>query len=119
MTGFIVKYMGREFRIGVPGIGVHLVAHLVRNEFILMGAGILGSWQIRREGIEFEVEVAEFDEASEPMSEKNPSLVDPEYKKMIDTRDAEWEQNWKLQRFREMETILREEGLLPDMTGNI
>ncbi|MDR1756413.1 MAG: hypothetical protein LBR65_05565 [Culturomica sp.] len=115
MTGFIVQYMGREFRIGVPDSNVHLAANLVRNEFIFEGGGILASWQIVREEFEFEVEIAEFDSASEAITAENHekiSLIDPEYAKMIKERSENWELEWKLETFRKLEIILKEEGVI-------
>ena len=112
MTGFIVKYMGREFRIGSLESDIFMAAHVVRNEFIFEGGAakpFVGSWQIAREGLEFEVEVAEFEEASEPISENNPSIIDPDY---IKTKESLSEWDWKLETFRKMESILKEEGLI-------
>ena len=58
-----------------------------------------------REDIEFEVEVAEFDKASEPLSETNQPIIDPDY-------PHEEDPDWKLKHFRKLEKILKEEGLL-------
>ena len=58
-----------------------------------------------REDIEFEVKVAEFDKASEPLSETNQPIIDPDYPREEDP-------DWKLKHFRKLEKILKEEGLL-------
>ena len=118
MKGILIKFLGQEYKVGLPDTEVSVICTLVleRDEFILGGGGIsssfIGSWQKIRDGIEFEVEVAEFEEATEPISESNPSVIDPEYQKMIDARDEEWELNWKLHQFRKIEAILQEEGLI-------
>ena len=52
-----------------------------------------------------EVEVAEFDKASEPLSETNQPIIDPDYPREEDP-------DWKLKHFRKLEKILKEEGLL-------
>ena len=54
---------------------------------------------------EFEVEVAEFDKASEPLSETNQPIIDPDY-------PHEEDPDWKLKHFRKLEKILKVEGLL-------
>ena len=78
-------------------------------EFILeaggMQHGFVGIFRNLREGIEFEVEVAEFDKASEPLSETNQPIIDPDYPREEDP-------DWKLKHFRKLEKILKEEGLL-------
>ena len=99
MIGLIVKYMDKIYKVGTPGEG----------EFILeaggMQHGFVGIFRNLREGIEFEVEVAEFDKASEPLSETNQPIIDPDYPREEDP-------DWKLKHFRKLEKILKEEGLL-------
>ena len=109
MIGLIVKYMDKIYKVGTPGEGVTLSSCIVRKEFILeaggMQHGFVGIFRKLREGIEFEVEVAEFDKASEPLSETNQPIIDPDYPREEDP-------DWKLKHFRKLEKILKEEGLL-------
>ena len=108
MTGLIVKYEDKIFKVGCPQEGVTLCACVVREEFILNAGGsqaCVGIYQKLREGIEFEVGIAEFDEASEPLSEKNQPIIEPGYPVKEDP-------NWKLKYFRKIEAILKEEGLI-------
>ena len=109
MIGLIVKYMDKIYKVGTPGEGVTLSSCIVRKEFILeaggMQHGFVGIFRNLREGIEFEVEVAEFDTASEPLSETNQPIIDPDYPREEDP-------DWKLKHFRKLEKILKEEGLL-------
>ncbi|MFR7823392.1 MAG: hypothetical protein ACLU30_09545 [Odoribacter splanchnicus] len=60
--------MDKIYKVGTPGEGVTLSSCIVRKEFILeaggMQHGFVGIFRNLRKGIEFEVEVAEFDEAS-------------------------------------------------------
>ena len=46
-----------------------------------------------------------FDKASEPLSETNQPIIDPDYPREEDP-------DWKLKHFRKLEKILKEEGLL-------
>ena len=103
MIGLIVKYMDKIYKVGTPGEGVTLSSCIVRKEFILEAGGMQHGFV--REGIEFEVEVAEFDKASEPLSETNQPIIDPDYPREEDP-------DWKLKHFRKLEKILKEEGLL-------
>ncbi len=110
MTGLIIKYLDREYKLEGTMIS-SLVLH--RNEFILEGGRFVSSFQKIREGIEFEVEVVEFDKESEPLSQDSKLLdIDTEYSTMMEERDLEWEWEQKLKMFREIESILEEEGLL-------
>lgn len=119
MKGLIVKHLGRCSRVGSLDSHVSLVATLVlsRDEFIFEGGDLsnpfISSFQKIKEGIEVEIEIAEFGEPSEPISIGGSSpQIDPEYTKMISERDREWELNWKLRAFRELEATLKERGLL-------
>ena len=73
-----------------------------------MSGSKIGSWQRIREGLDVEIEVAEFDDVSEDCY----TLIDPEYNNIIEEKDELSEWNWKLEKFREIEKILKEENLL-------
>lgn len=106
MMGLIVKHGDRVYKVGKLGQGVMLASCIVRKEFVLEAAqGYVAVFRNLREGIEFEVEVAEFDEASEPLSENNRAIIEPGYR-------SEEEPDWKLKQFRKFERILKAEGLL-------
>lgn len=109
MMGVIIKYMDKIYKVGIPGEGVTLSSCIVRNEFILEAGGIsnsyIGVYKNLKGSIEFEVEVAEFNEASEPLSDTNRPIIDPDYPLKEDS-------DWKLKHFRKLENILKEEGLL-------
>lgn len=113
MLGIVIKYMDKVYKVGQPNGGVTMSSCIVRDEFILEANGMsypcVGIFQKLRNGIEFDVEIAEFDEASEPLSENNPPIIETDYAKMIEA-DSEWD--WKLKNFRKIEAILKEEGLL-------
>lgn len=118
MIGFIITHLGRQYKIGPLDANAHIFATLARDEFILEGGGLdpfISSFQKIRDGIEFEVEVTEFDETSAPITGDNYMdivYVDPEYQKKLDGRSEDWEWEWKLERFRRIESILKEEGLI-------
>lgn len=109
MTGLIIKYMNKTYKVGTLGEGVTLSSSIVRKEFILEAGGMshsyVGIFRNLRDGIEFEVEVAEFDEASEPLSEKNRPIIDPDYPIAEDP-------DWKLKKFHKLEAILKNENLI-------
>jgi hypothetical protein len=115
MTGFLIQHMGREYRIGVPDSEVSVICTLLasRNEFIVEGGSLdhpfISSFQTIKDDLEITIEIAEFDQASEPISEKNPGIVDPDYAKKMDSF-SEWD--WKLEQFYKIEAILKSEGLL-------
>lgn len=108
MIGLIVKHGDKVYKVGEPGQGVVLASCVVRKEFVLEARGTQGYMAVfrnLREGIEFEVEVAELDEASDPLFENNPAFVEPGYR-------SEQDLDWKLKQFRQFERILKAEGLL-------
>ena len=110
MIGLIVKHLNEKYQFCGCMIA-SLVSH--REEFILEGGGYISSFQKVRDGIEFEVQVSEFEEATELISENNDfTEIDPEYAKMRQERDAEWDRNRRLKMFYEMENILKEEGYI-------
>ena len=96
MKGLVVKYGEKTYKVGLPDGGVEAggSGHAYASVFLKL-----------REDIEFEVEVAEFDKASEPLSETNQPIIDPDY-------PHEEDPDWKLKHFRKLEKILKEEGLL-------
>ena len=117
MIGLIVKHLGREYKIGHADSGVAIISSLVlsRDEFILEGGGFIHSFQKIRDGIEFEVEIAEFAEASPLITKENDiSEIDVEYLKMMKERkeDPKWEWKQKLKQFQKIEAVLKEEGLI-------
>ena len=58
--------------------------------------------------MEFEVEVAEFDDPSDPISEKNQIIeIDPEYRQMAS--DPAFGLDYKLEMFRRLESILKKD----------
>lgn len=101
MIGFIVKYLGRNFKVGSSESYATLNVTLVRNEFILEGSSgqpYISSFQLQRDGIELDVEVAEFDEASIPITAdnyKDTCQIDPLYIEMIDKQKADVDWNLK------------------------
>lgn len=114
MLGLIVKYSDKIYKAGVSGEGITLISTVVRNTFIIETSSksypFVNIFLKFRENIEVEIEVAEFDEASTPLSENdNPGIIDPDYKKMIESESNE---EWMLKRFHELETILKEKGEL-------
>lgn len=114
MKGFVITYLGKRCKIGSDDSFATMICSLViqRNEFILEGGNLsgsrIGSWQRIQEGLEVEIEVAEFDDVSEDCY----TLVDPEYNNIVKEKDELLEWNWKLEKFREIEKILKEENLL-------
>ena len=120
MIGFIVKYLGRNFKVGSSESDATLNVTLVRNEFILEGSSgqpYISSFQLQKDGIELDVEVAEFDEASIPITAdnyKDTCQIDPLYIEMIDKQkaDVDWNLQCKLEEFRKLEEILKEENLI-------
>ncbi|MFR3329938.1 MAG: hypothetical protein ACLTSL_07240 [Odoribacter splanchnicus] len=114
MIGLIVKYLDKTYKIGELNEGVSLLANIVRGSFSLEAGGMshpfVNIYLVLREGIEFEVEVSEFDEASEFLSETiNPPIIDSDYEVRVESGSV-W--NWKLEQFRKIESILKKEGLL-------
>lgn len=58
--------------------------------------------------MEFEIEVAEFDDPSDPISEKNQIIeIDPEYRQMVS--DHDFGLDYKLEMFRRLESILKKD----------
>ena len=58
--------------------------------------------------MDFEVEVAEFDDPSDPISEKNQIIeIDPEYRQMAS--DPDFGLDYKLEMFRRLESILKKD----------
>ena len=120
MIGFIVKYLGRNFKVGSSESDATLNVTLVRNEFILEGSSgqpYISSFQLQKDGIELDVEVAECDEASIPITAdnyKDTCQIDPLYIEMIDKQkaDVDWNLKCKLEEFRKLEEILKEENLI-------
>ena len=113
MIGFIVKYLGRNFKVGSSESDATLNVTLVRNEFILEGSSgqpYISSFQLQKDGIEF-------DEASIPITAdnyKDTCQIDPLYIEMIDKQkaDVDWNLKCKLEEFRKLEEILKEENLI-------
>ena len=75
MKGLVVKYGEKTYKVGLPDGGVTLSSCIMQNKFTLEAGGSGHAYASvflkLREDIEFEVEVAEFDKASEPLSETN------------------------------------------------
>ena len=73
MKGLVVKYGEKTYKVGLPDGGVTLSSCIMQNKFTLEAGGSGHAYASvflkLREDIEFEVEVAEFDKASEPLSE--------------------------------------------------
>ena len=109
MKGLVVKYGEKTYKVGLPDGGVTLSSCIMQNKFTLEAGGSGHAYASvflkLREDIEVEVEVAEFDKASEPLSETNQPIIDPDY-------PHEEDPDWKLKHFRKLEKILKEEGLL-------
>ena len=106
MIGFIVKYLGRNFKVGSSESDATLNVTLVRNEFILEGSS----------GQPY-ISSFEFDEASIPITAdnyKDTCQIDPLYIEMIDKQkaDVDWNLKCKLEEFRKLEEILKEENLI-------
>lgn len=83
MKGLVVKYGEKTYKVGLPDGGVTLSSCIMQNKFTLEAGGSGHAYASvflkLREDIEFEVEVAEFDKASEPLSETNQPIIDPDY----------------------------------------
>ena len=105
MKGLVVKYGEKTYKVGLPDGGVTLSSCIMQNKFTLEAGGSGHAYASvflkLREDIEFEVEVAEFDKASEPLSETNQPIIDPDYPREEDP-------DWKLKHFRKLEKILKD-----------
>lgn len=103
MIGLRIKHQDKIYQVG-PLEETILCSSIVRKEFTLevmsCSQGFVAIFQNLREGIEFEVEIAEFDEVSEPLSPQNPRIVEPGFP--LSGPD------WKLKRFQELEKVLKE-----------
>ena len=104
MIGYILRFGGKEFKIGpekeFPYL-VTLASNIARGNFVIERYACLKL----REGLEFEVEVAEFDEPS-PVSRDDyvqgpPPELTPE--ELLER---------KLKQFRELEVVLKKEGYI-------
>lgn len=77
MKGLVVKYGEKTYKVGLPDGGVTLSSCIMQNKFTLEAGGSGHAYASvflkLREDIEFEVEVAEFDKASEPVIVKTCS----------------------------------------------
>lgn len=108
MIGLVVRYKGKTYKAALPNGGVTFSSCIRGGRFTLElgGAGhaYAGVFQKLREGIEFEVEVTELDESSEPLSEKNLPINDGS--------EPPLDPDWELKYFRKIEAILKEEGML-------
>lgn len=114
MNGFVITHLGKRCKIGSDDSFATIICSLViqRNEFILEGGNMsgsrIGSWQRIQEGLEVEIEVAEFDDPSDPISEKNQIIeIDPEYRQMAS--DPDFGLDYKLEMFRRLEYILKKD----------
>lgn len=116
MLGLKVKHLGKEFKFGSTD-GITSIIVLIRDSLFTMEggtleAGFISSFIMVKEdtGFEFEVVDIKNEEMSEPLSEKNPNWnIDPEYEQM--TSEPEF-LNRKLEEFRRLEAILKEEGFI-------
>lgn len=111
MLGLIVKHLGRTYKIGSLREQVSVIALINMHYFCIEGGcsdPFICSFQKLREGLEFEVEVAEFDDPSDPISEKNQIIeIDPEYRQMAS--DPDFGLDYKLEMFRRLESILKKD----------
>lgn len=119
MKGFIVKYMGKEYKAGFHERQVHFIADITDGLFSLSVGNrehFVISNRIAREGIEIEIEVAEFDETSAVITPENRDEIcpaDQEYQKLLEEQNTmEWQWQKKLEIFRRIEAVLKEEGLI-------
>ena len=119
MKGFVVRYMGKEYKAGFQEKQVHCIVVIQDGVFSLYVGNrkyFIKSNRIAKEGIEIELEVAEFDEASAVITPENMDEicpVDPECQKLLaeqNTLEGQWKK--KLEIFRETEAVLKEEGLI-------
>jgi hypothetical protein len=88
MKGIRIKYLGREYYTPSTTISCCLISH--RNEFTFEDGSIIHSFRKISDDIAFEIELADFDKPSEPISESN-QMIDPEYVQMINERGEDWE----------------------------
>lgn len=124
MKGFVVKFNGCVCRAGVPK-GVVSVSTTIRTDgsgndldHTIYVGGLKTpennnlNWFVSdmKAGEEMEVEIAEFDEASLPLKEESHEDMIKRIKAI--RGDNKTEQEYKLERFRELEKILGEKGLL-------
>lgn len=108
MIGLITTRGGQEYRI--PEF-VILNLILDQKRFHLEAAGYIYSSQKLTEGIEYEFVVSEFYEASE-LNPTGPDSkeIDAEFEKVYYSEESQWQN--KLQNFRRLEAILKQEGLI-------
>lgn len=100
MVGYVVKHLGKTHRVGADSGLITLAGCINRDKyFVFEGFSYLNL----REGIEIEVEVAEFYE---------PTNIDPRVVYVQDEIEYETDDEWKLRVFRNLERVLKKEGLI-------
>lgn len=108
MIGLKINKNDYEFRI--PD---YLVFHLdsIRQKLVVEGTGYLFSFLKANENIEYEILIADFAEPSEKISSNNDVAdIDTELEKTL--RNEEWMLQKKLEEFKRLEKILKEEGII-------
>lgn len=108
MIGLKINKNDYEFRI--PD---YLVFHLdsKQHKFVVEGTGYLFSFLKADKNIEYEILIADFAEPSEKISSNNDVAdIDTELEKMM--RSEEWILQKKLEEFKRLEKILKEEGII-------
>lgn len=106
MVVLVTKIKGKTYKTSG-----YLAFSLNKNTFILQGNGHISSFQRTQEGIEFEFNIEEFDDGMEKnLAGNNFSEIDPEYTKLIEDEDLQWQ--YKLEHFRRLEAIMKEEGII-------
>lgn len=116
MEGLIMTFKGKVYKIGIPGSKVSVIANIKENDSWMNAGGCrmpeenLLDWMAAElnEGDEIELEIADIDEASEPLSEENFHGMMKKYSEKIDAEGPDWE--GKLEEFYRLEKVLEEEG---------
>lgn len=120
MKGLIIKYDGKEYRAAFPDKNLNFIMNMSYGAFSLTVGGVDGhfiqSGHMAKEGIEVEIEMAEFEDVSEIITSGNLARicpVDPECRKLLEEQQSdEAILKRKLEIFRNTEAVLKEEGLI-------
>lgn len=127
MKGIIIKHLGREVKVGAQDSQVLAIAHIMHNDStddgifhlqvsVLDGDNFVHSYQIAAEGLDVEIEMADIEDVSAPITEENhreTCQTDPKCARIFEEwQSDEFRLQQKLERFRKLETILRQEGLI-------
>ncbi|EEI90514.1 hypothetical protein HMPREF0765_3830 [Sphingobacterium spiritivorum ATCC 33300] len=108
MIGIVNYEKGREYR-NPETVILNLL--LDQKRFLIEGGGYIYASKRIKEGIEYEFIVAEFDEPSERITKENDFAErDADFEDSLFSEESQWQ--YKLQEFRRLEAILKEEGII-------